>query len=205
MKTAGVLLIAGFGVFAVGALLPPSEAFTGSDERQRETVGAHPSRWVASAMGIASGVILTLAGLALLALALIDNGTRTWPVLAVVSYGVGATLWLVELAFRSTVFVSIATAGEDPPDWFEPVRAWAGAAYWGYMVLAYLGIAAVGAALLEAREVAIGFAVLPMAFGVVGAVVYVSKFPRGAWGFFDIPGILYLVTAVVGGGILIGP
>jgi hypothetical protein len=204
MRTAGVLLIAGFGVFVVGALFPPSEAFTGSEEKQRELVGAHPSRWIASAVAIASGVMLTLAGLALLTAALIDSGTRTWPVLALVAYGVGAILWLIELAYRATVFVSVATAGGDPPDWFEPVRAWAGAAYWGYMVLAYLGVAAVGAALLESRAVATGFAVVPIAFGVVGAVVFVSKFPRAAWWLFDIPGILYLVSAAVGIGILIG-
>lgn len=203
VRTSGILLIAGFIVFAVGAGLPPPEAFTGSDERQREIVGAHPSRWVASALAIAGGVMLTLAGLAVLAATLIDDGARTWPLLGVVSYGVGAILWLIELAFRGTVFVTVATAAGDPPDWFEPVRAWAGAAYWGYMVLAYLGVAAVGVALLESRQVATGLAWVPIAFGVIGTVVYVGKFPRRAWTFFDIPGILYLVTAAVGAGILL--
>ena len=204
MTAAGILLIAGFVVFVVGAGLPPPRAWTGSDEEQRQFVGAHPTRWIASAVAIAAGVVLTLAGLALLSATLITEGASVWPVLALVSYGTGAILWLFELAFRSTVLVSIATAGGDPPDWFEPVRAWAGAAYWGYMVLAYLGIAAVGAALLEAQQVAAGFAVAPIAFGVFGAVVYVSKFPRTAWSFFDIPGLLYLVTAGVGIGILLG-
>ena len=196
-------MIAGFVVFAVGAGLPSPRVWTGSDEEQRQWVGAHPSRWVASAVAIAGGVMLTLAGLAVLSAALISDGARVWPVLGLVCYGAGAILWLFELAFRSTVLVSIARAGGDPPDWFEPVRAWAGATYWGYMVLAYLGIAAVGVALLEAQQVAAGFALMPIAFGVIGAVVYISRFPRAAWSFFDIPGILYLVTAAVGTGVLL--
>ena len=118
MTTAGVLLIAGFVVFAVGAGLPSPRAWTGSDEEQRQFVGAHPSRWVASALAIAGGVVLTLAGLAVLTATLISDGARVWPVLGLVSYGTGAILWLFELAFRSTVLVSIATAG----DWRSRVR-----------------------------------------------------------------------------------
>lgn len=203
MKTSGILLIAGFAVFVVGAGLPPSEAWTGSDEKRREIVGAHPARWRASALALAGGVMLTLAGLAVLAATLLAGGALTWPVLGLVSYGVGVLLWLIELAFRSTVLVSIATAGDDPPEWFQSVHVWAGALYWGYAVLAYLGIAAFGVALLQSREVATGFAVAPIAFGVLGAVVYVSRFPRALWTIFDIPGILYVVTAAVGVGLLL--
>jgi hypothetical protein len=204
MSLPGVLLLTGFVAFACGALLPPSRAFTGTQEEQRRVVRAHPSRWVASAVSLGTGVVVTFAGLTLLAVQLADHGAPSLAILAIVCFGVGAVLFLVELAYRASVFLSVATAGVEVPAWFEPLHAWAGAAYWAYMSLAYPAVALLGGAILQSTVLGAGFGWAAMAFGVLGATVFVSKFPRPLWTLFDIPGLLYLVTGALGVGLLVG-
>jgi hypothetical protein len=184
-------------------VLPPSRAFTGTPAEQRQVVREYPSRWVASAMGLGTGVVLTFAGLALLAAVLLDEGARALPILALVGFGLGAALFLVELAFRATVLVAVALAGDDIPSWFPPLHAWAGAAYWAYMPLAYLSVAALGGALLKTAVLAPAFAWTAVAFGLLGAAVYVTKQPRPLWMLFDIPGLLYVLTGAIGVGLLV--
>jgi hypothetical protein len=203
MRMPGVFLAAGFVAFAVGAVLPPSRAFTGTPDEQRQVVREHPSRWIASALALGIGVVLTFAGLALLAAVLLDEEARALPILALVSFGLGAALFLVELAFRATVFVSVATASHDVPSWFPPLHAWAGAAYWAYMPLAYLSVAAMGGALLGTAVLAPAFGWTAVAFGLLGAAVYVTKQPRPLWTLFDIPGLLYVLTGAIGMGLLV--
>jgi hypothetical protein len=203
MRTSGVVLVAGLVAFVVGAVLPPSRAFTGTPAEQRQVVREHPSRWVASALALGTGVVLTFAGLVLLAAVLLEEGARALPILALVGFGLGAVLFLVELTFRATVLVSVATASHDVPSWFPPLQAWTGAAYWAYMPLAYLSIAAVGGALLGTRALAPAFGWTAVAFGLVGATVYLTRQPRPLWTLFDIPGLLYLLTGGIGMGLLV--
>jgi hypothetical protein len=198
MSMAGAFLVAGFVAFAVGALLPPPRVFTGSPEEQRQIVGQYPSRWVGSALALGTGVVVTFAGLTLMSAGLIQKGAWTLPILALVSFGLGAVLFLVELAFRATVYVSVATADHDLPSWFPPIQAWAGAAYWAYMPLAYLGVAATGGALLQTEVLPSGFGWTAAGFGLLGAAVYVTRLPRRLWTLFDIPGLLYVVTGTIG-------
>ncbi len=199
----GAFLVAGFVAFAFGALLPPSSAFTGTPDEQRRIVGQHPTRWLGSAVGLGTGVVLTFAGLTLLSAVLIDSGARTLAVLAIASFGLGAVLFLFELTFRASVFVSVATAGDEVPAWFDPVHAWAAAAYWTYMSLSYPAVAVLGGAILQTTVLGPGFGWTAVGFGVLGATVFVSRFPPPLWTFFDIPGLLYLVTGGLGVGLLV--
>lgn len=202
MRVAGVFLVAGFVAFAVGALLPPTRAFTGTPDEQRQVVREHPSRWVGSAVSLGTGVVLTFAGLTLLAAVLIDAGAWALPILAFVSFSLGAALFLVELAFRATVLVSVATDSQQVPSWFPPLEAWAAAAYRAYMPLAYLAVAAMGGALLHTAVLGSALAWAAAGFGLLGAVVYVTKQPRPLWALLDIPGLLYIVTGAIGAGLL---
>jgi hypothetical protein len=199
----GLLLVAGFVAFAVGGLLPPAKAYTGTPDEQLEVVGKHTKRWIASAFAIATGVVLTLTGLGALSVALTRHGSAVLPVVAVATFGVGAVLFLAELAFRATIMVAVASSPDTVPSWFAPLRAWAGAMYWGYMVLAYVGVASVGGAILQAPSVlGAGFGWAAVGFGLLGIVVYLARFPRGLWALLDIPGLLYILTGTIGAGLL---
>src|SRR5688572_17556168 len=115
MVVSGVFLVSGFVAFAVGAGLPPPRAWTGTPDEQRQVVREHPARWVASALALGTGVVLTFAGLVLLAAVLIREGAWTLPILTIVGFGLGAVFFLVELAFRATVLTSVFTDSPDVP------------------------------------------------------------------------------------------
>jgi hypothetical protein len=199
----GALLAAGLLAFAVGAALPPPLAFTGTAAEQLVVVGEHPRRWIGSAVALGTGVVLTLAGLAAFHVQLMPQGAGSLSVLAIVGFGVGAVLFLAELAFRATVTVRVAVAGGVAPDWFGSILDWAGALYWTYMVLAYLAVAATGAAILQTAVLGAVIGWITLVFGLLGAAVFVTRFPRWLWWLSDIPGLLYLVTGAIGIGLLL--
>jgi hypothetical protein len=60
-----------------------------------------------------------------------------------------------------------------------------------------------GGALLGAAVLAPAFAWTAVAFGLLGAAVYVTKQPRPLWTLFDIPGLLYVLTGAIGMGLLV--
>jgi hypothetical protein len=204
VSLSGGFLVAGLVAFAVGALLPPSRAFTGTPDEQRRIVADDPTRWMRSAIALGTGVCVTFAGIALLCADLIRQGAWALPILALAFFGLGMTLLLFELTFRATVFVSVARGGDEMRTLFGPLHAWTGAAYSAYMPLAYLGTAAVGGAIVQTSLIAPAFGWTAAAFGLLGAGVYVTRFPRPLWTFFDIPGLLYLLTGAIGVGLLVG-
>ena len=63
------------------------------------------------------------------------------------------------------------------PLWFEPLRAWSGALFAIYMVLAYLAISAYGKALLATDLAPRWVAWTHLIFGLLGAVGFVSRIP----------------------------
>jgi hypothetical protein len=71
------------------------------------------------------------------------------------------------------------------------------------MILAYLGWAAVGAAILQTSVLGDGFGWAAVMFGLLGTVVYLARFPRWLWTLFDLPGVLYVLTGILGAGLLI--
>jgi hypothetical protein len=199
----GVMLVVGLVAFATGAAIPPPRAFTGPPDEQMRLVGEHPGRWTASAVGIGAGVVVTLTGLTLLNVQQVQAGAMLWPVVAIVAFGVGTMLFLVELGFRATVTVRVATAKGAAPDWYDPLATWAGAAYWTYMPLAYLSVAATGLGILQTDVLSAPFGWSALVFGLAGAAVYLLGVPRPLWTLADVPGLLYLVTGALGIGVLV--
>jgi hypothetical protein len=177
--------------------------FTGPPDEQMRLVGEHPGRWRASAVGIGAGVVVTLAGLTLLNIQQVQAGAMVWPVVAIVAFGVGSVLFLVELGFRATVMVRVATAEAEEPDWYAPLATWAGAAYWTYMPLAYLSVAATGLGILQTGVMSAAFGWGALTFGLAGAAVYLLGIPRPLWTLANVPGLLYLVTGGLGVGLLV--
>jgi hypothetical protein len=194
---AGLLLISGLIAFAIGGLLPPVRAFTGSPEEQMATIRVHPRRWAWSAIAIGVSVVLTLGGSVLLGTILRDDGAGTLSILGPVFFGFAGVFFVIELAFRATVQVDASTADQVPAG-FDVVRRWAGSLYWVYMPLSYVALAAFGGAILQASTVDLAFGWVAAVVGLGGALVYVVRAPGWLWTIADLPGVLYLVTGAIG-------
>lgn len=146
----GVALIAGLVLFAVGAARwrlsyerPPLESLplVHTDRRRR--------RWIHAWMVV--GLLVTPAGLAAFATLPTGQGSRALAAAGVVVYAIGATAFVLSLAFRLSVvpWAAERTAMTGAiPDVFSPLDAWAGTLYVIHMAASYASFALFGAAVL---------------------------------------------------------
>ncbi len=142
------------------------------------------------------GAITTLAGLTILRVALRESGDRLFGDLGLTSFLFGSVFWIIHLAFRLTVTVSaadeMARTGTLPTS-FEMWRRWAGLLFGIYIVLAYLGIAAFGGALLKTGLLAKGFGWTCVVIGLAAATLFVIRVPG-----FDLPLEVPIVPYLMG-------
>ncbi len=161
-RPAAGLLIAGAVIFWSGARIWPGMSLPVIAEHRPEHL------WTSSTFLL--GTVTTLAGLALLRLALQEAGDQFWATLGLLGYLFGAVFFVMHLGFRLTI---MPLAAEElgrvgaAPNWYEPWRIWAGLGFGIYHVLAYLALMAYGIALLKTRILprpaawlCIGFALL---------------------------------------------
>jgi hypothetical protein len=202
LRAAGILLAAGWVLFWAGACTPPYRWWFGISVREYlEMVAAHRGVWLWIAASFAIGVLLTAAGLVVLASALRASGDRLWSDLGQAAFLFGSLLWLASIAFRATATVSAAketVASGVVPSWFEPLRAWSGAIFAVYMVLAYLGTAAFGRALLATNIGPRWLAWTHVVFGLAGSVGFIARVP-----LFDPPLMIHLVPGILGVALLL--
>ena len=143
-RVAGGLLIFGSIIVWFGATTWPG--------MQLEKVAAHRAEHLFTTGAFLIGALLTLGGFTVLRTVLRESGDRFLSQLGLVSFLFGTVSWAMHLAFRATVMVSLAQetpASAAAPAWYGPLRLWSGAMYAIYMPLAYLAIAAFGAAMLK--------------------------------------------------------
>jgi hypothetical protein len=197
LRAASWLLISGWLIFWAGAVTPPWRWWYAIpvDEYLR-LIAAHRTTWLVIAALFALGSLLTLAGVTLLAPELRAAGDTRWSRLAEVALVVGTIGWLAALAFRATATITAAMelgASGSVPSWFVPVRSWTGALFGLYMVLAYLAIAGLGAALLATPLVPRWVGWAHLVFGLAGAVGFVARIP-----LFDPPLMIPLLPGILG-------
>jgi hypothetical protein len=199
-KLAGALLVTGWVVFWAGACTPPYRWWMGAPVREYlQLVNTHVLVWRWIAVSFAIGVLSTAAGLVVLREGLRAGGP--WADLGVAAFLFGAVGWIASIAFRATVTVSAAReldATGTVPGWFEPLRAWTGAVFALYMVLAYASIALHGKAMLEAGLVPRWLGWTHLVFGLAGTVGYVARVP-----LFDPPLMIHLVPGIAGAWLLL--
>jgi hypothetical protein len=143
------LFIVGSVVFWIGARTFPGMSL--------DKVQANPEGHVWTAINFMLATAITLGALGLFALALREAGDRYFSVLGLFAFMFGAVFWFLHLAFRLTVMVQAAeewSRTSTTPAWYEPWRAWAAILFGIYSVLAYVGLAAYGGALLKIGWVA---------------------------------------------------
>jgi hypothetical protein len=197
LKLAAVLLVAGWVMFWAGAFTPPYRWWFGVPvEEYLRLVAENRLAWLWIAAAFALGVTLTFAGLVILGTELRAAGDRVWSELGQATFLFGAVLWLASIAFRATATTYAAnetvTSGIVPP-WFEPMRAWSGAIFGIYMVLAYLAIAAYGKALVTLPIVPRWVRRLFLILGLAGAVGFIARL-----GPFDPPLMIHLAPGILG-------
>lgn len=197
-RAAAILLVCGWATFWAGAVNPAAWRFftSASSKEFLEIVAAHQVAWLWIAGTFALGVFLTLMGLIVLGTSLRAAGDRVWSEIGQALFLLGSILWLASIAFRATATISTAkdtaSSGVMPP-WFEPMRAWSGALFAIYMVLAYLAIAAYGKALLATSLAPRWIATAHLIFGLLGAVGFVARIPM-----FNPPLMIHLLPGILG-------
>jgi hypothetical protein len=141
------------------------------------------------------GALLTLAGFTVLTKLLENAGDRFLAHLGLTSLFFGTVSWAIHLAFRLTVVLSLAqkTAGAALPEWYPPLSLWAGAMYAIYMSLAYLAIAAFGAAMLNVGWIGKGWGRTFFVFGLVAAAGFLTR-----TGVFDPPLVVNIMPYAMG-------
>ena len=138
------LLVMGAVVFWVGARTFPGIAL--------DKVAANPDGHLWTSVNFVIATVVTLAGLLLFTLTLWERGERIFSVLGLAGFTFGAVFWVLHLVYRITVVTRAAEEWQRTaavPPWYEPWREWAGLLFGAYSVLAYLGLAAYGGALLK--------------------------------------------------------
>jgi hypothetical protein len=197
LKAAAILLVGGWALFWAGAFTPPYRWWFPIPVREYlDLIAANQVVWLWIAAAFAVSVLMTLAGFVALGASLRAAGDRLWSELGQAAFLFGGVLWLASLAFRATATISAAketVASGVVPAWFEPLRAWSGAIFAIYMVLAYLAIAAFGKALLSTGLSPRWIAKAHIIFGLVAAVGFIARVP-----VFAPPLMVHLLPGILG-------
>lgn len=194
--SAGLLLV-GAALFLFAACLPALfPVWTGDLDTQLKTIREHGATWSLCHVCMTAAVILTAAGLGLLAADL----AQPWAVAAGYAYAVGAAVWCVFESYR--ISVPAMVAGREPgpvPDWFLALQDWSGRLFMVYMLTAYFSIAAFGAAILAGPQLPGWSGWLAVGFGLAGGISLATGQPRvGGGSPFEPPVMVHVVPAVLG-------
>ena len=135
--------VMGAVVFWVGARTFPGMTL--------EAIATEPAAHMWTSGNFLIATLITLVGLIFFTLVLFQAGDRYFSILGLFAFSFGAVFWILHLAFRLTVIRTVAESyGQTSvaPPWFQPWMDWNGLLFGIYSVLAYLGIAAYGGAMI---------------------------------------------------------
>ena len=161
-RLAGLLLIAAFISFAIGATLPivgekgNMGIFTLPVREHLLAVADNPAAWRWANIFMGAAAVILLAGLTMLTTILEGANERMLSRLGLVGFLLAAALWVIFSAYRATVTITAAqemsstgTTGAVPA-YYEPVAQWGFALFYVYAVVGFLALAAYGGSLLQA-------------------------------------------------------
>lgn len=167
-RLAGFLLIFGAAAVWLGAI-----SYVGMSLPE---VAAQRADHLFTVGGFLVGSLLSLSGFVALRIVLRERGDALLSQLGLIALLIATVCWILHLAFRATVMVAVAQASAAaPPEWYQPLRLWAGAMYAAYMVLAYLSIAPYGAGMQKTGWAGKGWGRTFVAFGLITAATFVAR------------------------------
>ena len=177
----GIVLLSGGIIFWIGAWTPPYRWWMTGDIKEYLTL-VHDNKlvWYFIAATFAIGVVITLFGIQLFSLVLQDTDQRIMPQIGFTAFSFGSAFWILNIAFRATVTVWVATqlseTGVLEPS-FKTWMDWSNLIFSIYMVLAYFGIGCLGYALKQTDVLPDWTGWMCMIFGFAGSVLYLVRFP----------------------------
>ena len=161
----GVWLIAGFGVFLIGAGFWIVGEFERPLPEMLRAVDARRSRWIWIHSWMIAGTLVSVLAVAFLAEQLRDNGGGFLATTGQLAFAAGCLVWLIALAIRLTLTPGAAAEmvrTDAVPTAYEVRHRLAYALYAGHMLLSYASFAILGGAMLVSRSLA------PTWIGVAG-------------------------------------
>lgn len=195
---AGWLLVAGT-ILGLAPVANPSllRVWLVSRAEHIAIVAAHRRAWYTLNAGFAAATVATIAGLAVMAVAIdTDEAALAGLIAGIAAYAVGGVLWCAMLAIRSRV--TPALAGRPEPD---PASSLLGEAQGGmfaaFVLMTAVALVVIGLALAVGGQVSV---VVAAAAVVVGLLALVIQLATGDL----VPAVLYLPTLAIGIALLVG-
>ena len=152
-RLVGWLLVTGSVLAILGAFCPPYRQWTAPVEEGFRAIAGNPIGWWCIHAGFFLGTVVSALGLALLASALHRRTGGEWALIAAVAFGFAAMAWIVNIAYRVSIWNWAAQAFVQTgrtPDYFAPLQRWAGMLFAVFSVVGYGSVAALGVAVLRA-------------------------------------------------------
>ncbi len=197
----GLVLAIGAMLFLIGAANPVLiRAWTSPRELYLQIVAGHPTAWRVTNVLFLAGTVLTAAGMVELPMAAgIDaDGARVLTSIAGFVVAIGSVLWIVSLIGRLTVTTNVASAfvagtGDATP---VPVERLMGGLFGAFILLAGLGLGALGVGFLVASVLpAIGWVCVAFSVIITGGYLVFGDVP---------PFVVYLATGLLGIALFVG-
>ena len=159
-RLTGLLLIAAFVSFAIGATLPivgekgNMGIFTLPVREHLLAVADNAVAWRWANIFMGAAAVILLAGLTMLTTILEGANERVLSRLGLIGFLLAAALWIIFSAFRATITIRAAheMTSTNPtgavPAYYETLAQWGFALFYVYAVVGFLALAAYGGSLL---------------------------------------------------------
>jgi hypothetical protein len=153
-RVAGWLLLAGGACAIIGAFCPPYRQWSAPQEEGFRAIAGNPVGWWCIHTGFFLGTVFSALGLASLASVLHRRSGGEWALVAAVAFGIAATAWIANIAYRLSIWkwaADVYVATGTTPDVFDPLRRWAAMLFAIFAFLGYASVACLGVAMLRAE------------------------------------------------------
>lgn len=198
LKWSGMLLLAGGIIFWIGAGYPPYRQWmTTNTEEYLQIIARFKTNWYIIHGLFLVGIILSIFGMQLFASTLQVAGISTpLAMIGNTAFFLGAVFWIINIAFRLTVTVSVAdalaTTGQ-LPEWFQTWMDWSNLLFALFMILSYFCVGCIGWAMLRGQFAPTWVSWFCTIFGFAGTIFYLTGLP-----VFAPPLMVYLPAIIIG-------
>lgn len=196
-RWAGILLLVGGIIFWIGACTPPYKWWMTKDLKEYLSLIHENKRiWYFISATFLVGVLLTIFGMRLFALALQNSGQKVFPQIGILSFVFGSAFWILNIAFRITVTVWAAnqlSENNSVHPSFQTWMDWSNLIFAIYMVLAYFAVGCMGYSLHQLHMLPSWTSWVCMFFGFGGSVLYLCRVP-----VFDPPLMVHAPLMITG-------
>lgn len=190
-RVSGWLLVVGAAFAIVGAFCPPYRQWYAPEEEGLRAIAGNPIGWWCIHIGFFVGTVVSMLGLAALGSALYRREGGEFALIAAVAFGIAATAFIGNLAYRLSVWNWAAetfVATGHTPEAFVPLKRRAGMLFSVFSLLGYASVACLGGAMLRAE----------LGPGWLGWATVLCGLSAGFVVGHNVPFIMYVPLAALG-------